>query len=816
VAIEYQNEVQIINTTLGSVVGNITGISYYPWTVVSDPVNGYIYVSETYYSTINVYDQNNGDRVTVIQLPVGSGTPIGPEGMTLDPANGYLYVDNTHFSTVSVINTTTNKIQYTINVSLNPGGSFYDPANQDMYVFSGNDKASNVSVIDTANQGVISTFQVGKYTEFGAYDPGNGYLYFSNFGSNNVTIVNPEDYETVANINVGEMPYQIAFDPQNYNMYVANYHSSTISIVHPVSNVVFTETGLKPGTDWSFTINGKTFSSANKSISLYANNGIYNYTISNINGYGVNKESGTLSVNGSSITTNVIFSNKLYEVTFYEKGLPLGTSWTVNLENNTNSSTSGNIGFAEVNGTYNYAIAASESQFVPAQATGKIVINGNSSIYSVVFYKNITYVPLGSGMAISPNGTYAYVVETGSNEILKVNLVSGISVGDITSVTEPSAIAITPNGSYALVTSLHNDSVLMVNLVTGNIVKSPNAYNLPSYGIAISPSGAYAYMTLLDESHVAKLNISGGYLAGNITSFTYNSRGIALNPNGSLAYITNGAQNSITVMNLVTGQIVKNLTVYDPLSDIAVDPNGSVAFVTGFRTDNLSEINLSSGSIIKNYTGLGKPDAVTISPNGTYAYVLNNTAISRITISKAYQVTVTESGLPPGTEWFLNLSDGYSYKSNSSTISFTTSNNTYEYSAESGNTDYRKTPGTGLFTVRGSDVSVSASFTGITYEAIFTESSLPPGSVWYVNISGRQPSGPITGTTYSVGLINGTYNYNITTSQLYYTTTSGSFKVKGNSVSVTAVFTDNVYKVTFTESGLPSGTEWFANLTAGQ
>jgi YVTN family beta-propeller protein len=96
------------------------------------------------------------------------------------------------------------------------------------------------------------------------------------------------------------------------------------------------------------------------------------------------------------------------------------------------------------------------------------------------------------------------------------------------------------------------------------------------------------------------------------------------------------------------------------------------------------------------------------------------------------------------------------------------------------------------------------------YTVTFTESGLPSGTSWYVNITGQTSSGPITSSTYTASLINGTYSYTVSTSDKTYSPSpsSGSFTVNGGSVSKSVSFPLVKYTVTFTESGLPSGTSW--------
>ncbi len=98
------------------------------------------------------------------------------------------------------------------------------------------------------------------------------------------------------------------------------------------------------------------------------------------------------------------------------------------------------------------------------------------------------------------------------------------------------------------------------------------------------------------------------------------------------------------------------------------------------------------------------------------------------------------------------------------------------------------------------------------YSVTFTESGLPSGTAWYVNLSNGNKSGAITGTSYSFSLPDGTYSYNIATTNETYHANAGSIKVNGKNAQQSISFSKFTYTVTFTESGLSSGTHWNMSL----
>ncbi|MHB1493104.1 MAG: hypothetical protein ACYCVP_05330, partial [Thermoplasmataceae archaeon] len=69
-------------------------------------------------------------------------------------------------------------------------------------------------------------------------------------------------------------------------------------------------------------------------------------------------------------------------------------------------------------------------------------------------------------------------------------------------------------------------------------------------------------------------------------------------------------------------------------------------------------------------------------------------------------------------------------------------------------------------------------------------------------------------TTITANLVNGTYSYNIATTDKIYHANGGSFtESAGSPPSENITFALYTYSVTFIESGLPTNTEWYVNIT---
>lgn len=185
--------------------------------------------------------------------------------------------------------------------------------------------------------------------------------------------------------------------------------------------------------------------------------------------------------------------------------------------------------------------------------------------------------------------------------------------------------------------------------------------------------------------------------------------------------------------------------------------------------------------------------------------------------STQYTATFTESGLPAGTSWSVSLGNT-SRSATSSSIAFTVSNGSYNYSVRSpvaiGNgTRYVATSSSGTVRVSGSSVS-----TAVVYRSQFFlqtgaspvgTGTVSPSSGWYasgaaVSVRAQPSSGELFSGWSGQG--NGSYNGPLNPANV---TVGGPVQETARFASTSNTSTT----VSFVESGLPRGTVW--NVTFG-
>ena len=196
--------------------------------------------------------------------------------------------------------------------------------------------------------------------------------------------------------NLGNGTYAYAItDVAGWHQATIPYHGSitvagapvtepTLDYVQVTYSVVFQETGLPPGTNWSVTLGLTTVRGNGSSLTFSVPNGTFAVTIGLVAGWHVAAPHGSLTVAGGPLTESYAFVATTYSVTFAETTLPALTSWSVTLNGSTMSTTGSTISFSERNGSYAYRINY-VSGYTPTLPSGTVNVAGAPVSVAVTF-----------------------------------------------------------------------------------------------------------------------------------------------------------------------------------------------------------------------------------------------------------------------------------------------------------------------------------------------------------------------------------------------------------------------------------------------
>jgi YVTN family beta-propeller protein len=604
---EGSSNVSVINGT--RVIKSIS-VGYTPEFASYDAVNGLIYVTNlggtgplaSYVSVIN--------STSVIATVGGLQVPAQAD---YDHRTGLLYVPDSGDSNLTVINGT--KAIATIGVVADPGNSVYDDRNGYMYVASGASTSPYLTIVNGTK--VVGSVAVGtgSSTWYALYDPKDGFVYDLNAPgalSGNASVI--DGTMVIATLGVGSVPHWGVYDSENGYIYVSNRFNSgsnsapsNVTVINGTREVDAVSVGDQPG------------------VGAYDDRNHYIYV--------PNEGSNNVSV-----------IEQTYPVTFVERGLGGGTSWSVILNGTAASSTSSNVTFTEYDGNYSYSVG-NVSGYAVNPTSGTVSVNASSRIVSIAFSK--LGILEGTITPPSNNGSSAVVLVNGKS--VPVDR-SGGFLETVPAIPSPYNVTAELIGYRS-----STDTVVVTpgNVSWTNFTLTP-ALTAPPYAVILTETG-------LPSGTSWSVTLDGNRNATRSTSIEFNVS------NGSYSYSLGavpGWRTSIYTGSIqVNGtEVVRSFYWWQTTYLGVMNESGLPAFTWWW-------INISGGNPIST---ANRSTSFT-EPNGTYTYtasaVNKNFSAPGGTFSingsrifeavhfsqRNYSVTFTESGLPSGINWSVLL-----------------------------------------------------------------------------------------------------------------------------------------------------------------
>jgi hypothetical protein len=493
-----------------------------------------------------------------------------------------------------------------------------------------------------------------------------------------------------------------------------------------------------------------------------------------------------------------------YTVTFTETGLPAGATWYLNITNGPSSGpiTSTTYYVVLASGSYGYSVSTSYTAtvgnvtYAPISTIGTVVVNGSTGTQYVAF---------------SPITFSVVFTETGlpSDTLWYLNLTNGQSFFSTTST-----IALTePNGTYyyelASIDGIYSGNVGTF-VVNGTSIDVPVVFTMVTYSVVFTESG-------LPDNSLWYVDIASGQ------SYSSSAATIEIvEPNGTYQYQIRTDNNGYYASGgtfAVDGAAMEIQVTFTAVTySVVFTESGLTSGVSWAVTLN-GETLTSTGQTIEFIEG-----------NGTYAYSIGSVSgflldqssgsvvVSgsdlniNVAFEELFQVMITESGLPTGTSWYVNLTNGESFHSTTSVISFMEPNGTYHFTLYCADSRYAASPLSGQFTV-GTPVSLTVNFVLIAFQSVFESTGLPAGTTWTVTVNGIVQSSATPSLMFYEA--NGTYQFSVSSIPGYAASVySGNVTVDGKAAHNLIEWSIVSYQVSITAPDYPLtwGILWYATI----
>ena len=271
--------------------------------------------------------------------------------------------------------------------------------------------------------------------------------------------------------------------------------------------------------------------------------------------------------------------------------------------------------------------------------------------------------PVSMAISNTPHGTLALVVNSVGPTVSVIDADTDTALYAITdaSFSNLQDIAISTNGTQAYVTDEGNNSVHIIDLtqnpaVVNGIIADGN-FQLPQ-SVAMNPSNdtqAYVVNTLNNTVSIVNVSTNTVESPDTIQNSNFNhAQAVIFAPNGKKAYVANYDGNNISIVDTQTNAIGNPGLINDPNALInqpwnaAITPDGKALYILN-SNNTIVQIDTTTNAVVSLvpdlHSTLNIPYGMTITPDEKTGYISNSygNSVSIMTI----QSTPDPAILPP-------------------------------------------------------------------------------------------------------------------------------------------------------------------------
>jgi YVTN family beta-propeller protein len=797
-----------------------------------DPTTGLLAVAEGSAGNVSLIDTSNG----TIQHTAHLGLGTDPVAIAVDDPDNQLAVVESSDDAVALLNASTGTLIKVLTVGVMPDAIAYDPVADRLVVANGG--GSTVTMIDPGAENVTATEPVGSAPDGVAYDSTNGQVLVANRASDNVTILKSGTLVPSGGYGTGRAPGPLSCTIDGQAV-IPNALDNNVTVVDDSTGTSLgsQSAGIDPTASVWDAPDGRDY---------IANVGTDNLTILNLTVTGV---LGTIVLGASPVA--VADLPTLGRFAIADPGASA-------IEEVTAANLTERFRVTLPVPPVSVASDGPLDRLFASEPTG-LGATGNVAVLNASTGAWIGSFPVGKdpqGIAFDPRTREVYVADFGNASVSVLDPLNGqlnrtFPIPPGTGHPSAISVAVSANGSEIyLPAGPSNDSITVLNATTGAWVASIATPAGPG-GIADDPSNGTLWVADATAGELTEISERSHRVVLNVTGEA-NAYGVAVADPEQWVFVSSPTSQTVDVINASGGGLLTTIFLGTAPSALAVDnasshlaiadPGGGDVALVGpapatfpvvFQESGLADPSLGwtvtvdgvpiistttviSTAVSNGSHGFTVPPQAPLHPTpSSGTFVMNGSPLFQpiVFAPPTYNASFLEIGLPPGASWSVTI-DGLDDASATDQVIAALPNGTFAFQASTSQS-YAASGGTGSgnVTIAGADAvpHVVQFAPQAPYVQNFTESGLPLGTIWSVDLASQSARGATTTLSFRVDL--GQFDFTVPTVGGYVAQPSrGQVTVLTSTPEpVTIRFhpsNNTLFPVTFQAFGLPGGTDF--------
>lgn len=219
------------------------------------------------------------------------------------------------------------------------------------------------------------------------------------------------------------------------------------------------------------------------------------------------------------------------------------------------------------------------------------------------------------GMVFSPDGSRLWVTTGSQDYVVLIDTADHDGLAAIYGFDDPTGEAITPNGDYLYVVDSGQGSqaVSVLSTATRSVTQIIHGFSLPT-DIAIDSTGTYGYVADHDGA-VSVLDLGTNVITNTIFGFQ-GAGGTTIAPGGTTAYEVSSDYNAVAEFSTVTDSFLASILLSGVPNAMAITPDGNYGYITvgGNGAGAVQVIYTYNNTVVDTITGVDNPQGIALDP----------------------------------------------------------------------------------------------------------------------------------------------------------------------------------------------------------